>query len=52
VLRIVRDVIGCFKDIFLFSLSFLAVSIIFIVVDISSLIRSFFNFSIAVGMKR
>lgn len=51
-LKIDKDMIGCFKEMFLFSLNFLAVSIMLIVVAISSLIRSSLRFSIAFGMSR
>lgn len=51
-LKIDNDIIGCFKEMFLFSLSFLAVSMMLIVVIINSLTRQFFNFSIEVGMSK
>lgn len=51
-LKIVKDIIGCFNEIFLFYLSFLAVSMMLIVVNIASLISSFLNVSMTFGMTR
>ena len=50
-LIIVKDMIGCLRDIFLFSLNFLAVSIILMTSLICSLITSFNSRSLTSGIE-
>ena len=50
-LIIVKDMIGCLRDIFLFSLNFLAVSIILMTSLICSLIASFNSRSLTSGIE-